>query len=112
MPLTLIMGPVIEAGESLSDAIDISGGSLVRLTMPTNWTYANLTFQISTDGQFFNDLYLHTGEEVKCVCTPGAGIVFPRDLLAGIGFIKFRSGTTQAPRVQPERCEFSVAVLT
>ena len=57
-PIMFLDGPVIQAGESLSEALDCSIGFPVRLTMPQapdGWTPANLTFQISTDGNWFND---------------------------------------------------------
>ena len=111
MALVVIHGPTIAAGESLSDAVNVSDGTLVRLTMPAEWTDADLTFQISTDGVEYNDMYDHHGAEVTCVCTPGVGIIFPRDFLAGIGFIKFRSGHADHPRPQPEQRLFAVAVL-
>jgi hypothetical protein len=110
MPLQVINGPIIEEGEALSDAVDVSKGELVRLTMPAAWTSAALTFQISSDGEGFNDLYNYDGGETQIVVAPGAGIIFPRDFLRGIGFIKFRSGTSNQPVPQPERREFSVAV--
>ena len=34
MTLNVMNGPVIEAGESLSGAVDCSGGDAVRITMP------------------------------------------------------------------------------
>ena len=112
MPLTVINGPTIAAGEALSDVVDVSAGALVRLTMPVDWTAADLTFQISSDGEFFNDLYDHNGGEVTCVCTPGVGIIFPGDFMLGVAFLRFRSGTSQNPQPQPEERAFSVAVLS
>jgi hypothetical protein len=57
MALQVLNGPVIEAGESLSDALDCTSGSIIRLTMPAQWSpQAVLTFSISSDGNGFNDL--------------------------------------------------------
>ena len=50
MALKVLDGPFIEAGESLSSAIDCSGAQMVRITMPLGWTEAPLTFEFSTDG--------------------------------------------------------------
>jgi hypothetical protein len=111
MTLRVITGPVIEQGEALSDPIDVSGGALVRLTMPAEWLSAPLTFQISSDGEGYNDMYDFQGEEVAIPVQPGVGIVIPRDALAGVGFIRFRSGTSSQEVAQPERREFSVALL-
>lgn len=40
MPVTVINGPVIEAGQALSDAVDCSAGKVVRITTPAEWTPA------------------------------------------------------------------------
>ena len=54
MTLSVINGPIIAAGEAVSEAIDCSGGDLVRITMPAGWTRApNLTVLVSTDGEGF-----------------------------------------------------------
>jgi hypothetical protein len=47
MPLVVINGPTIAAGESLSDAVDLSAGGIVRLVTPDDWTSANITFEVS-----------------------------------------------------------------
>ena len=60
-----VLNTIIPAGESLSNPIDCSGGNAVRITFPTSWTPGgNLTFQISTDGNGYNDLYDTSGNEV------------------------------------------------
>jgi hypothetical protein len=112
MPLQVINGPIIEAGESLSNGIEV-GGDLVRITMPATWKpEANLTFQISSDGEFFNDLFSLDGDEVMIPVVPGSGVVIPRDMLRGVGFIKFRSGRAEQGQPQEAQREFSVAVET
>lgn len=111
MALQIINGPFIQAGESLSDSIDCSAGPLVRITMPGNWTSgANLTFQLSTDGQMFNDLYDVHGEEITIVVVPGAAVRIPLEWSTMIAFIKFRSGTASHPVAQKELREFAVAI--
>src|SRR4249919_2002135 len=102
MTLQILNGPIIAAGESLSDSIDCSAGELVRLTMPGAWTgTAPLTFQISTDGVFYNDLFTLDGHEITLpVVVPGAAVIVPTDVGRAIAFIKFRSGTRAAPVVQ------------
>src|SRR5262245_20209554 len=111
MPLTVINGPTIAAGEAVSDVVDITSGNLVRLTMPAAWTEAPLTFLISSDGEFFNPLYDYHGHEVAIPVSPGAGIIFPRDFFVGVGFIRFCSGNADHEVPQPEARAFSVAVL-
>lgn len=112
MPLTWINGPIIAAGESLSEGLDVSGGTLVRITMPKVWTDAVLSFQISTDGDAYNDLYSYQHGEVAVPVTAGSALLLPPDLMRGIGFIKFRSGPSGNPRPQPEQRNFAVTIET
>ena len=111
MPLVVLNGPKIAAGESLSDGIDCTGGQLVRLTMPTGWTAAPLTFQISSDNVFFNDLFGLDGYEVSIkAVVPGSGVILPADLGRAIAWIRFRSGSRAAPVAQEADRDFAVAI--
>src|SRR5215510_14098699 len=101
MALQVLTGPIIAAGESLSDGIDVSAGTLVRITMPAGWTNANITFQISSYGQGYNDLYDATGREVTMPVILGAAVPLPLELSAVLGFLKIRSGSRKYPIVQP-----------
>ena len=111
MSLTVLNGPIIEAGESLSDGLDLAGGDIVRITCPAGWESANLTFEISTDGNGYNPLFTPEGEEVMMVCTAGAAVVL-REMYwsRAINFLKIRSGTRDNPYPQKERREFAIAV--
>jgi hypothetical protein len=109
MPLTIINGPIIQAGESLSDGIDCSAGAIVKITMPGNWVDAVLTFQTSSDGAMYNDMFMPNGTELVYTVMAGTGIFVPR---LSTGFLKFRSGTRERPVVQPELREFAVALDT
>lgn len=111
MAVQLVIGPFIQAGESLSDVADCRSGQPLRITMPAKWDGdAELTFQVSTDGKLFNELYNHMGEEVTLIVTPGAGVIVPPDYLRSVAFIKFRSGTPDVPVEQSELREFAIAV--
>lgn len=112
MPLTIVDGPTITADESLSDGADCSAGNIVRITVPQEFTPANLTFQVSSDGNFYNDLFTSSGEEITVVAKPSTGIVI-HDLWAkSINFIKFRSGSREHPVEQREDCRFAIAIET
>jgi hypothetical protein len=110
--LKVLIGPTIAAGESLSDGLDCTGGNIVRLTMSEKWTSANLTFQISTDGTLYNDLFRPDGEEVMMNMEPGAAVVVGQigEYLKAIAFLKIRSGSRDHPVVQKERREFAVTI--
>jgi hypothetical protein len=112
MPLTIVDGPTIAAGESLSDGADCSAGTIVRITVPQEYTAANMTFQVSSDGNLYNDLYTADGGEITLVAKANTGIVVHEAWTKSIKFIKFRSGTRGHPVVQREACKFAVAVET
>jgi len=110
--LTVLNGPTIEAGESESDSVDCSAGQLVRITMPTEWTQAPVTFMFSTDGVFFNEMYGLDGFAVMVkVVVPGSGVIIPADIGRAIAHLKFRSGTEGSPVVQKDRRQFAVTIF-
>ena len=112
MPLTIIDGPTINLGKSLSDGVDCSAGTIVRITVPQEFTPANLTFQVSSDGNLYNDLFTASGEEVTVVAKPDTGIVISEHWAKSINFVKFRSGSRSHPVEQEEDCKFAIAVET
>jgi hypothetical protein len=112
MALTIVDGPTIKAGESLSDGADCSGGSIVRITVPQEFTPANLTFQVSSDGNFYNDLFGPDGTEITVSAKPSTGIVIGERWTKSIAFVKFRSGSRSHPVAQREDCKFAIAVET
>jgi hypothetical protein len=112
MPLAILDGPTIAAGESLSDGIDCSSGEIVRITVPQEFTPANLTFQVSTDGNLFNDLFDDSGDEIMVTAQPDSGIVISGRWVRSVAYLKFRSGSRDHPVEQREDCKFAIAVDT
>lgn len=112
MPLTVVIGPTFQAGEFLSDVIDCSAGPIVRITVPMNWPGSYLTFDVSSDGAFYNPLYNALGEEVRIPAKAGTGILIQQQWSMQAGYIKFRAGPHATPEPVPELCEFAVALLT
>lgn len=110
--LTILDGPTIAAGESLSDGMDCTAGTIVRITVPQEFTPANLTFQVSSDGALYNDLFTDTGQEVTVVAHPNTGISIVAPWAARINFVKLRSGSRDHPVAQVEDCKFAIAVDT
>jgi hypothetical protein len=100
---------------SLSNALDLTGGRLVAISLPAAWTAANLTLQASADGGVtFQDVYDKAGTEVT-ITVGGANryIVLDSntiDALDGIRFIKLRSGTTAVPVAQGAQRDLIVFV--
>ena len=84
----------IATGASLSDALDLSGTSLVGYIMPSSWTTANITFQGSVDGTNFFNLYDQFGNEIKHIVSASQFMALnPADLTC-IRYLKIRSGTS------------------
>ena len=110
MPLTVLNGPNIAPGESLSDALDTSAGKIVKITFPADWDFAEITMQTSSDGIGFNDILRPDGREVSCTVFEGCAVI-GLDLPL-LGFIKIRSGTRDRPVVQSAIRTFAVAIDT
>jgi len=106
----LILGPIIAAGESVSDTVDCTGGRPVRLTLPAQWTSAALTFQISSDGEGFNDLCDFQGKEITISVKPGGAVVIPDDVGQAMAFFRVRSGTSKYPVAQEAQRDFAIAI--
>jgi hypothetical protein len=111
MSLQVLDGPTIPLGESLSDGIDCSAGKIVRITVPQEYTEANMTFQTSSDGNLYNDLYDEHGDEITVSAKPDTTIVVTGAWVHSIGWLKLRSGTREHP-VEQEKDEvkFGIAI--
>lgn len=105
----LTVGPVFQAGESLSDPLNISA-ALIQIFTPFDWTPALLTFQVSPDqGVSFYDLMDVNDKEVVMTIRTGAVVILPNAFNAWNNTrIRFRSGTRDFPIVQEGQRTFSV----
>src|SRR4051794_8981400 len=112
MPLQVLDGPLIRAGESLSDGIDCSAGDIVRITFPQEFTDANVTFQVSSDGNFYNDFYDAEGDEITVAAVPNSGCFIDEKWGRAVGWLKIRSGTRDNPVEQTADCRLAVAIWT
>jgi hypothetical protein len=110
--LEIVDGPLISAGESLSDGADCTNGEIVRLTMPPNWKEANITFQISSNGEFYNDLFDRHGDEVMIPVKAGTAVVLKPTghWVVAFAYVKIRSGTRDHPVPQPEDTKFAITL--
>jgi hypothetical protein len=113
MALVVVTGPIIRAGESLSEGLDLSSGELLRLTMPLDWTPAPLSFQLSSDGIHYNDAFHLSGFEVSMTTVfPNSVIIVPYDVGRAIAWLKVRSGTRDKPILQQADRTFAVDIST
>ena len=114
MTLTVIDGPTIKEGESLSDGVDCSAGTIVRITVPQEYNAGNMpcqmTFQVSTDGDLYNDLFDDKGHEIAITARGNSGIVIDMAWARTVAWIKLRSGTRDIPTKQTEDCKFAIAI--
>jgi len=107
--IEILNGPVIEAGESLSDGIDCSAGEIVKITFPSAWDFADITFATSSDGLGYNDLMRTNGLEVSSAVFAGTAVI---GLGLVRGWIKIRSGSRDRPVTQTARRQFAIAIDT
>ena len=101
----------IAAAASLSDAIELRGSSVIRLTIPAAWTAADITFQVDDGDGTFRDLWMEWGFELMCWVEVGTSIemsLFFRGL--HIDRLRLRSGTGGAPVAQVAEREIGVVV--
>lgn len=98
MELVRVAVVTISSGQSLSAAIDLLERTVFAIEMPADWDAANLTFQGSSDlSGTYQDVY-REGTEVNITAAADRYIVFdPPTKLAGVRFIKVRSGTSASP---------------
>lgn len=80
----------------LSPVIDLEDYQLFAFEMPAAWTAANLTFQGSSDGVTFKDLYDGYGSEISLTVAANRIVVPDLSVLATVRYIKIRSGTSAA----------------
>ena len=91
----------IAASGNLSSQVDIGPGRLVGLIVPSAWTAANITFQVSADGgATWNNLFTYLGAEFTVVSVVGQFNAIDPTLLKGVVSIKVRSGTSGSPVTQ------------
>lgn len=84
----------IANGASLSGAVPIGEKVITGIVMPSAWTAAALTFQVSVDdGTTWSDLYDSTGTEVNFPTAASRFVAVDPSLWLGVSHVKVRSGT-------------------
>jgi hypothetical protein len=111
MALKVITGPVIPAGGSLSEAVDIGDNAeIVRINMPAEWTPATLAFAVSAEGTRYSGLYAPDGREVTINVVPGGAVVVPEEHSRSIRLLKLHSGAVGQPIEQEAERQFELVV--
>lgn len=89
---------IIQNGATASSVMDARGFSMFALLLPTAFTGVALTFNVSTDGVNFTQLYDSANNPVT-ISTVAAGRAYPLpDELAAWPFWQIVSGTTETAR--------------
>lgn len=95
----------IEAGASLSNAIDLNdtkyqGTQSAAVAMPAEWTEANLTFLGSVDGSSYLPIYDGEGNEYTVAAAASRYIFLEPAVFRSITYLKIRSGTASSSVAQ------------
>jgi hypothetical protein len=90
----------IPPGQFLSGVVDITGGVVSMIVAPNNWTPANISIQVSYDGEEFFDLYDTQDAEVIKPFGPGRAYLPERALTESAMYLRIRSGSSTHPIAQ------------
>jgi len=110
MPVTIINGPTMARDGTVSTAIDVSLGTIIRIFVPPEWTYAPLSFLLSPDNVLPYATVCHSNGRERVLDVQANSMVLGT-IVPG-GWLKFQSG--YATKLIPQRTSvaFRVAVLT
>lgn len=86
----------IANGASVSSSAYLDGAALLRIVMPSSWTAASLTFQVSADDSTWYDLYDANGEYTINTAAASRAIVLSPSDFAAMRYVRLRSGTAAA----------------
>lgn len=91
----------IANGASLSGPVPIGAQVITGIVMPSAWTAAVLTFQVSVDdGVTWSDLYDATGTEVNFATAASRFVAVDPSLWLGVSHVRVRSGMAGAAVAQ------------
>lgn len=103
---------VISSGQSLSAAIDLEQLNITGFQMPSSWTAAKLTFQVSADGVTYADAVDASGNELQVTVSASKFVGVDLPELSGIRFLKVRSGISGTPVSQAADRTISIVLTT
>lgn len=88
----------ILSGTSVTTTIDLSEQSLLGFTIPSAWTTAALSIEVSTNGSEWCTPYDSSGSKVGVIDTPSVNSAYGVDIPSFLAwrFIRFRSGVLSA----------------
>jgi hypothetical protein len=103
MPTKNVVAVTIAAGDAMSTAGDLTTLAMTAILIPSDWTAANISFQMSDDISFYNLLDVE-GREFLMPVGPGSALNMDTSLTDGALWIKVRSGSNENPIQQISAC--------
>jgi len=103
----------IRAGESISEAVDCTGGRVLRITIPENYDEHDtpvMTFQSSANGVDFFDLVNDQGMQLSITARRSTTIHVGQAWTHALGWIKMRAGSKANAREQSEDVTIMVSI--
>lgn len=107
----VVQPAIIAIGTSLSEPVDLGLSRLSRISMPAAWTTAQLTFQVSPDGDTYQNLYDYLGIETTVEAAASREISLDIQPFLSIRYIKVRSGVAASAVNQAARTEIKLICL-
>jgi len=95
--LAKVISASIASGESLTGEIDLEQFTYLAIVMPSEWTPANLTFQVSdASGGTYQNVYDDTGVEATVIVSASRTVSIDMNAmkLQPFRYLKIRSGTS------------------
>ena len=93
----------IPSGTSVSGVLDTGRDSILGIVMPSSWTSADLTFEVSYDNiTWVGMVYDETSSQCNSISSPAPSSAHTVSLsgLLPYRYVRLRSGTTSSPVVQ------------
>jgi hypothetical protein len=97
-----VVPATISSGTSLTPAVNFGGLRLFGIVMPSVWTAANLTFQISPDGSTWYNLYDASGNEFTVTAAASRYIYLDPTVFPAMQYVKARSGASASAVAQAQ----------
>jgi len=87
----------IPAGQTLSGSVDLTSGSLAMVVGPSDWSPANISFQVSSDNTIWADLFDLAGVEVIKPIRVNSAVILDPTLSQAVNYLRVRSGPRDNP---------------
>ena len=110
MTINIIDGPIILQGQSVSNAVDCKTWTIVRITVPAEWSYAPLSFLVSSDNVLPYANVCHPNGKERILEVQPNSAVLSTAMLIPAGRVKLRSGTSSRAVHQKNNVIFRLAL--